>query len=75
MTHEWADWHQTLRSYELFAEHVMPRFQDSLAPLLSSEQWAKERRDELGAAQMRSVQKAMADHAAEQDAKRSVPAG
>jgi limonene 1,2-monooxygenase len=75
MTHEWADWHQTLRSYELFAEYVMPRYQrDSLAPLLSSEQWAKERRDELGAAQMRSVQKAMADHAAEQEAKRSVAA-
>lgn len=74
MTHEWADWPQTLRSYELFAEHVMPRYQGLVQAPLDSEQWAKQMRDELGAAQMRSVQKAIADHAAEQEAKRA-PAG
>ena len=26
-----ADWHQTLRSYELFAEQVMPHFTGQLA--------------------------------------------
>jgi limonene 1,2-monooxygenase len=70
MTHEWADWPQTLRSYELFAEYVMPRFQGSLEPLISSERWAQTRRDELGAAQMTSVQNAMAKHQAEREARR-----
>src|SRR6185436_4006266 len=28
--HEWADREQTLRSYELFARYVMPRFQGAL---------------------------------------------
>ena len=27
MAHNWADWEQTKRSYELFARHVAPRFQ------------------------------------------------
>jgi limonene 1,2-monooxygenase len=31
-----ADWHQTLRSYELFAERVMPHFTGQLAPVQAS---------------------------------------
>lgn len=31
-----ADWHQTLRSYELFAEQVMPHFTGQLAPVQAS---------------------------------------
>ena len=27
MAHNWADWAETKRSYELFARYVMPRFQ------------------------------------------------
>ena len=70
MTHEWAYWENTLKSYELFAQYVMPRYQGSLESLRASERWAAARRDELGAAQMESVKKAMADHEAEQEAKR-----
>jgi len=70
MTHEWANWENTLKSYELFAQYVMPRYQGSLESLRASERWAAARRDELGAAQMESVKKAMADHEAEQEAKR-----
>jgi limonene 1,2-monooxygenase len=29
MAHNWADWAQTQRSYELFARHVAPKFQGS----------------------------------------------
>jgi len=75
MTHEWADWEDTLRSYALFAEYVMPRYQGSLEPLIRSEQWAQTKRDELGGAQMESVQKAMAKHEAEQKAKQQEPIG
>ena len=34
-----ADWSATLRSYELFAQYVMPRFQGHLEPLQASYDW------------------------------------
>jgi limonene 1,2-monooxygenase len=37
--HEWADREQTLRSYELFARYVMPRFQGSVNPIAQSQQF------------------------------------
>jgi limonene 1,2-monooxygenase len=65
MTHEWADWATTLHSYELMAERVFPAFQGSTASLYASARWAAGERAELGGAQMKSVQNAMARHAAE----------
>ena len=65
MTHEWADWAATLHSYELMAERVFPAFQDSTTSLFASAKWAAGERSELGGAQMKSVQNAMAKHAAE----------
>jgi limonene 1,2-monooxygenase len=65
MTHEWADWAATLHSYELMAERVFPAFQDSVASLQRSADWAAGRRADLGGAQMKSVENAMAKHAAE----------
>jgi limonene 1,2-monooxygenase len=69
MTHEWATWANTKQSYELFAEYVMPRYQGSLESLARSDRWARERRGDLAAAQEKSVQKSIDDHAAEQAAK------
>lgn len=57
--HEWADWLQTLRSYELFAEHVAPHFQGQLAAPLRSKAWSEERRDELSAGQRISIERAL----------------
>jgi limonene 1,2-monooxygenase len=67
MTHEWADWPSSLRSYELIAERVFPVFQGQLDSLIGSAKWAAAERERgvLSAAQMRSVQNAMAKHAAE----------
>jgi limonene 1,2-monooxygenase len=65
MTHEWANWANTLHSYELMAERVFPAFQDSVDSLVSSANWAATRRTDLGGAQVQSVQNAMAKHAAE----------
>lgn len=65
MTHEWANWANTLHSYELMAERVFPAFQNSVESLRASEQWAATERGVLGDAQMKSVQNAMAKHAAE----------
>ncbi|WP_433503145.1 LLM class flavin-dependent oxidoreductase [Pseudonocardia halophobica] len=69
MTHEWANWSTTLRSYELMAERVFPAFQGSADSLRASAKWASEERGTLGGAQMKSVQNAMAKHAAENDAR------
>jgi limonene 1,2-monooxygenase len=65
MTHEWADWANTLHSFELMAERVFPAFQGTLESLISSAEWAAQKRGSLGDAQMKSVQNAMARHAQE----------
>ncbi|MBS7811877.1 LLM class flavin-dependent oxidoreductase [Roseococcus pinisoli] len=41
-THDWANREQTLRSYELFARWVMPRFQGSLDAVKSSADFVRE---------------------------------
>lgn len=65
MTHEWANWANTLHSYELMAERVFPAFQNGVQSLLDSAQWAAGERDALGGAQMQSVLNAMARHTEE----------
>ncbi|KAF0960882.1 LLM class flavin-dependent oxidoreductase [Rhodococcus sp. T7] len=65
MTHEWANWANTLHSYELMAERVLPAFQGSIESLQASADWAATTRGDLGGAQMKSVENAMAKHAAE----------
>jgi len=44
---DWARRDKTLRSYELLARHVMPHFQGSLAGIQASNDWARERREQL----------------------------
>jgi len=47
---------QTLRSYELFARYVMPRFQGSLETIRGSNEWARgNRRPSSGRTSKRSV--------------------
>jgi limonene 1,2-monooxygenase len=69
MAHEWADREATLRSYELFAKYVMPQFQDSLASLQASRDWAADHREEMMGGYIGGVMKAMEQHQAEQGAK------
>ena len=42
--HEWANREQTLKSYELFARYVMPRFQGSLDTIRNANDWARSNR-------------------------------
>ena len=51
MAHDWARPDAVARHYELFAQHVMPRFQGSADRLLASERWAQGRWDELNTKQ------------------------
>ena len=59
--HEWATAKQTLRSYELFARYVMPRFQGSLDTIVGSNQWAKENRKAVFGPTVAAVKKAFTD--------------
>ena len=59
--HEWADREQTLRSYELFARWVMPRFQDSLRMPAESREWCTDNREGIFAPNLSALKKAFVD--------------
>ncbi len=65
MANDWADREAMLRSYELFAREVMPRFQNSTTSLVSSRDWAAENRPTFIGAATGAVMKAFQDHQAE----------
>jgi limonene 1,2-monooxygenase len=65
MANDWADREATLRSYELFAREVMPRFQDSTRTMVASRDWAAENRPTFIGAAGNAVMKAIQDHATE----------
>jgi limonene 1,2-monooxygenase len=47
MTCDWADFEARKRSFALFADEVMPRYQDSTRALRESYQWGKEKKNEI----------------------------
>ncbi len=59
--HEWANREQTLRSYELFARWVMPRFQHSVATTVGSREWCSENRDGIFGPSIAALRKAFTD--------------
>ncbi|MBN8907330.1 MAG: LLM class flavin-dependent oxidoreductase, partial [Rhodospirillales bacterium] len=60
-SHEWANREQTLRSYELFARWVMPRFQGSLETTIGSRDWCSENRSGIFGPAMGALRKAFTD--------------
>jgi len=73
MGHDWADFAETRRSYELVARYVMPRFQGSNDGRQASMDWAAKNRPTfigaVGTAIMSEIQK----HAQERQAKAKKP--
>src|SRR5919108_4990708 len=59
LAHEWASRERLLKSYELLARYVMPRFQHSLTGLTTSNQWSSAHKDELQEMRTRSIEKAI----------------
>jgi len=55
MAHNWADWPETKRSYELIARYVMPRFQDLNVNREASYNWARDNHDTFMGAAMDAV--------------------
>jgi limonene 1,2-monooxygenase len=66
--HEWANREETLKSYELFARYVMPRFQGSLDTVEGSNDWARSNRRTIFSPNVEAVRRAYTD------AGREVPA-
>ncbi|HEX7167221.1 MAG TPA: LLM class flavin-dependent oxidoreductase [Acidimicrobiales bacterium] len=65
MANDWADREAMLRSYELFAREVMPRFQGSTVTTTASRDWAAANRPTFIGAAGAAVMKAIQDHATE----------
>jgi limonene 1,2-monooxygenase len=59
--HEWANREDTLRSYELFARWVMPRFQGSVETTLASREWCSENRNGIFGPSINALRKAFTD--------------
>jgi limonene 1,2-monooxygenase len=59
--HEWANREQTLKSYELFARYVMPRFQGSLDTVRDSNDWARGNRKTIFSPNVEAVRRAYTD--------------
>ena len=70
MHHEWARPDATARSYELFARHVVPRFQGTAERLRAAAEYARSRWSELDRAQAAAIRGATDRHAAERGARR-----
>ena len=66
MAHEWADRPATLKSYELIARYVMPRFQHTNSPRELSMNWAGENRPRFIGAAMQAIGNELQKHTNEQ---------
>jgi limonene 1,2-monooxygenase len=65
---EWATREKTLRSYELMARYVMPRFQGSTTWIERSSAWTHANRESLMTGTQQAIIKAIQDHAGNQPA-------
>ena len=59
--HEWTTWEKTLKSYELWARYVAPRFQGQLAAPQGNQQWVAEHRASIFAPAQAAIGKAFID--------------
>ncbi len=62
MAHNWADWAETKRSYELFARYVAPQFQDLNVGRDASMEWARVNHDDFIGRATKAVTERIARH-------------
>ncbi len=67
--HNWADFEQTKRSYELYQRYVMPHFSGANGPRVESFDWCSENRALLTEKRVSAAQAMFDKHEAEQRAK------
>jgi len=61
--HDCASWAATRRSYELFAEYVIPHFTGANAPRVASLEWARQHAPEFSAQMSAAIDKASQQYA------------
>lgn len=69
--HDWARPAATIESYRLFAERVMPHFQNQLQAQRDSHDWATGKRNELFGRAGQAIMNAVQQHVQEQDAEKA----
>lgn len=69
LAHDWADFEQTKKSYELYARFVMPHFSGVNANRASTHAWMVDNMAEFAATRQAAYEKMFAKHAAEQEKK------
>jgi limonene 1,2-monooxygenase len=75
MAHNWADWAETKRSYELFARYVMPPFQQLNVNRQASMDWAAKNRPTFMGAMGNAINQEIQKHVADQKKKQERKAG
>lgn len=70
LAHNWADFEQTKRSYELFARYVMPHFATANDARAESMKWASDNSDQFIGAATTAAMAMFQKHHAEQAAKK-----
>jgi limonene 1,2-monooxygenase len=71
--HNWADFEQTKRSYELYQRYVMPHFSGDNRPRIASFDWCTDHRDELTEKRSSAARLMFDKHEAEQREKAAMP--
>jgi limonene 1,2-monooxygenase len=66
--HNWADFEETKRSYELYQRYVMPHFSKANRPRIESFEWCTDHREELTEKRTSAAQAMFDKHEAEQKA-------
>ena len=67
MAHNWADFEQTRRSYELIARYVMPRFRGGGNAQEDAYRWAMDKKPALLEQRQAGIDRAIAQHKADRD--------
>lgn len=62
LAHEWASREKTLRSYELWARYVAPRFQGVVDSITLSNQWTSQRKEMLMGSSIKAIMKSISDY-------------
>ena len=72
LAHNWANFDATKRSYELFARHVLPRFNESNIARAASLQWYTDHNQEFIGKAISAATETVQRHFAEQAAKQQL---
>lgn len=75
LAHNWANWANTQKSYELWARHVTPHFRGASVNREASIRWTRENTGEFMGAAMNAAQQMFVKHHEEQAAKEAARSG